>query len=55
MVKSPCENKCYRENGVCGYCGRTIPEITSWTKLTDEQKKEVIQDIKENREADKWR
>ena len=55
MVESPCDNNCYTENGQCGHCGRTLPEITNWTKLSDEQKQKIIDDIRENRDADKWR
>ena len=32
--------------GNCLGCKRTLKEISSWTKLTDEQKKEILEAIK---------
>ena len=41
MVRSPCTKICAinYNDGFCMGCKRTIEEITSWTNLSDVQKK----------------
>ena len=48
MVKSPCVGICVMnlEGNFCKGCGRTIDQITHWINYTDEQKKEIIKNIK---------
>lgn len=47
MIKSPCTNIC-KMNPVTNYCEgckRTIEEIASWTRYTDEEKQLVLEQI----------
>jgi predicted Fe-S protein YdhL (DUF1289 family) len=44
MVRSPCTKICAinYNDGFCMGCKRTIEEITSWTNLSDVQKKKIL-------------
>jgi len=41
-VLSPCTYECHVIDDECISCKRTVPEIMNWTKLTDEQRKEIM-------------
>lgn len=40
--ESPCISVCKLLEDVCVGCGRTIVEITKWTKMTDEEKEQTV-------------
>ena len=44
MSMSPCTKNCSLNNStnICKGCGRTINEIVEWTRMTDEEKHEVM-------------
>ena len=44
MSMSPCTKNCSLNNStnICKGCGRTINEIVEWTRMTDEEKQEVM-------------
>lgn len=44
--KSPCNESCRIMKSHCIGCKRTLKEIGSWSKSTDEQKKEILEAIK---------
>lgn len=46
-VPSPCVNVCRMEaaSGLCAGCWRTIDEIAAWSKMDDEGKRQVWQQI----------
>ena len=43
-IPSPCINICVTDpdNDLCLGCGRTTPEITKWSRYSDNEKREVI-------------
>ncbi|MFC4314962.1 DUF1289 domain-containing protein [Steroidobacter flavus] len=42
-VASPCIKVCVLDaRQVCVGCGRTIDEIAQWSRLTEEQRREVV-------------
>jgi uncharacterized protein len=46
-IVSPCINVC-RMTPVTGYCEgcfRTIPEITEWSRATDERKRAILAEV----------
>jgi predicted Fe-S protein YdhL (DUF1289 family) len=45
MVESPCIQVCRMADGICKGCLRTLDEIASWSEMTDEQKKLVLEYI----------
>jgi predicted Fe-S protein YdhL (DUF1289 family) len=45
-VKSPCNGKCTIKKGVCCSCKRTRNEIGAWTGLSEKDKQEIVDDIK---------
>ncbi|ELP5729908.1 cysteine-rich CWC family protein [Vibrio vulnificus] len=45
-MKSPCVGACKNNNGLCQGCHRTMNEITHWKSYTNEQRKELILQIK---------
>lgn len=48
MEESPCINECeLDDDGFCLGCGRTVAEITSWQEMTEEERQEVIERLKE--------
>lgn len=49
MVRSPCSGVCRLDahRQVCVGCGRTAMEITEWRSLTDDEKRAVLERIKE--------
>jgi len=48
MIDSPCNDVCTEdvETGLCIGCNRTQNEIANWLFYSDEQKKQVLLDIK---------
>jgi predicted Fe-S protein YdhL (DUF1289 family) len=50
-VTSPCNNICQlNDNKVCIGCFRTINEIANWTKYTDREKKNIIEQIEKRKD-----
>ena len=47
--KSPCNDKCNRQDEYCTGCHRTIDEITRWGYMTNEEKQEVYENIEKRR------
>ena len=41
---SPCTGNCHLNNttNTCEGCGRSINEIVEWTRMTDEEKQQVM-------------
>ena len=48
MIDSPCNDICTEdpETGLCIGCNRTKNEIVNWLFYSEEQKKQVLLDIK---------
>ena len=46
-IESPCVNICivHPQANICAGCFRTIDEISGWSKMTAEQRKEIINDL----------
>jgi len=53
-IETPCISECLLEQGICISCFRTRNEIASWTKMTVEQRKEIMESLptRRNREKD---
>jgi len=41
-VESPCIGVCRLEAFVCVGCGRTLDEITRWSRMTDDERAAVV-------------
>lgn len=41
-VQSPCIDLCIIDDGVCTGCGMTNEEITKWDKLSNEERKKIV-------------
>ena len=54
-VPSPCNSICTIDAtlGVCIGCYRTLDEIASWMRLSDDAKREVVQSLPARRERAK--
>ena len=51
-VESPCIKVCVLDaRNVCVGCGRTIDEITQWSRMTEEQQRLVVDRAQQRREA----
>ena len=50
MSISPCTKNCSLNTStkICEGCGRSINEIVEWTKMTDEEKQQVMDRLSEN-------
>jgi len=48
-IKSPCIDVCISRDGVCIGCYRTLEEMAGWQAYTEEQKKQVLENIKKRR------
>lgn len=48
-VKSPCIDVCVSREGTCIGCYRTLEEMAGWPSYTEEQKKQVLENIKKRR------
>ena len=46
-IDSPCVNICivHPQANICAGCFRTIDEISGWSNMTAEQRKEIINDL----------
>ena len=44
-IVSPCQNVCEIENNICIGCFRTLDEISSWIKLSDEKRVKIIKSL----------
>ena len=46
-IESPCVNICivHPQANICAGCFRTIDEISGWSNMTEEQRKEIINDL----------
>ena len=51
MVDSPCTNVCALEDGYCVGCGRTVAEITSWQSMSEDERVQVVQAIRDGERA----
>ena len=45
-MESPCVAVCKLEKNICIGCNRTVEEITSWSRMTDEQREVVMKRIR---------
>jgi predicted Fe-S protein YdhL (DUF1289 family) len=45
LIPSPCKSICKMKDNVCVGCKRTAEEISTWSKLTNEQKKDIVDRI----------
>ena len=45
-IVSPCLNVCKVENDMCIGCFRTLDEISSWIKLSDEKRTKIMKSLK---------
>lgn len=50
-IESPCTNNCCLVDGVCVGCGRTQAEIFNWQSLSEEEKEEIIERLRNEREV----
>ncbi|MFA0567945.1 DUF1289 domain-containing protein [Vibrio gallaecicus] len=41
-MKTPCKAACKNEGGICSGCHRTINEIMGWGKLSDDDRKIIM-------------
>lgn len=46
-MKSPCVKICKLQNDMCIGCFRTIDEIKNWRSMTNNEKQEVLENIKQ--------
>jgi predicted Fe-S protein YdhL (DUF1289 family) len=47
VVKSPCISVCMLNNeDICTGCYRSASEITNWTKLSNQQKQEIMESVR---------
>ncbi|MBA4171531.1 MAG: DUF1289 domain-containing protein [Hyphomicrobium sp.] len=46
-MDTPCIKVCLidQASGLCEGCGRTIPEITAWTSLSDSERRAVMAEL----------
>jgi uncharacterized protein len=47
VIESPCVKICVLDAtaGICRGCGRTLYEIERWTKLTDVERRKIIDEL----------
>ena len=45
LIPSPCKSICKMKDDICIGCKRTKDEIATWSKLTNEQKKSIVDRI----------
>jgi predicted Fe-S protein YdhL (DUF1289 family) len=50
-VQSPCIDLCIMDNGVCTGCGMTNEEVTKWPKMTNDDRKKVLERIEQTKSA----
>jgi len=49
-VSTPCVNVCVLEYGVCKGCKRTSKQIKNWLRYSEEQRRRVMKELKDNGE-----
>lgn len=52
-IKSPCVSVCTvnAETRQCDGCGRTLKEIARWSRMTDDERADVMAELPERRAA----
>ena len=47
VIESPCVKLCVLDAAadICRGCGRTLSEIERWTKLTDAERRKIIDEL----------
>jgi predicted Fe-S protein YdhL (DUF1289 family) len=50
-VESPCIGVCRLADGGCTGCRRTLDEITRWSRMTDEERVEVVARVEKEKET----
>jgi uncharacterized protein len=48
-MKSPCKAACKNVEGICVGCARTIQEVIHWQHYSDEQRENIMAEIKGER------
>lgn len=50
-MRSPCKSKCKLDptTDFCECCGRTVVQIEQWTIYSDEQRSQIMRDLKKKR------
>ena len=48
-VDSPCIKVCRLADGVCVGCGRTLDEITRWSRMEDDERAAVVARVEEEK------
>jgi len=53
-MKSPCIKTCQidQQTGLCLGCFRSLDEIASWTRFSDDQRAEILADLPMRQNAD---
>ena len=46
-IESPCINLCFLEDGLCQGCYRSESEIAYWMLMTDEERKNVMERLRQ--------
>ena len=44
-IKTPCINLCKLKDGTCIGCGRSIEQITNWSKYSPETREKIIKEL----------
>ena len=44
-MKSPCRSECKLEGDICTGCGRTKEQIVRWSRYTDEQREQIMEEL----------
>lgn len=42
---TPCVRTCKLVNGMCAGCRRTVDEITQWVRMTDLERKQIMEQL----------
>lgn len=48
-LKTDCVGQCHRLNGYCTGCGRTNDEIFDWILLSDKEKQQILNSLREDK------
>ncbi|SMP15513.1 DUF1289 domain-containing protein [Halobellus salinus] len=46
MATSPCAGTCELRDGVCTDCNRTLEDIVRWSDMTEEQRKQRMDELR---------
>jgi hypothetical protein len=46
-METPCVNVCEieRTTGMCRGCKRTVPEIAGWSRMTDDERRRIMDEL----------